>query len=150
MNMGKKKIALCLAVLIVVTIGYLIYAGGHYGKKELPAGDGTAAKAEYKTETIQEGYGDTVVKAGDLISVNYVGSYEDGTIFSSNLASGIPYELFIGKGEALKGWDEGLIGMVAGEKRKLVVPPGYGGSGVAASGRENSVLYYEIELLDIK
>lgn len=143
----KKGIILLLIAMISIAACWKYYQG----RKSAPGNDGNAnISISYEASTLHAGHGDTAVKPGDLLAVNYVGFYEDGSIFSSSLANDVPYEVYIDKGEAFKGWDEGLIGMVEGEKRKLVVPPDYAGSGAEADAREGAVLYYEVELLEIK
>ncbi|MBI4094697.1 MAG: FKBP-type peptidyl-prolyl cis-trans isomerase [Candidatus Liptonbacteria bacterium] len=92
-------------------------------------------------------------KRGDTISVHYVGTLTDGTKFDSSLDRGEPFEFTLGAGRVIKGWDEGLLGMKIGGKRKLTIPPnlGYGASG-AGGGKipPNATLIFEVELLDIK
>src|SRR3954470_3352695 len=68
---------------------------------------------------IKTGQGDDTVKAGDQIWVHYTGKLTDGTKFDSSYDRGEPYDLIIGKGDVIKGWDEGIIGMKVGEKRQL-------------------------------
>ena len=61
---------------------------------------------------------------GDKISANYIGTLQsDGTQFDSSYDRGQPFEFTLGAGDVIKGWDQGLLGMCIGEKRKLVIPP---------------------------
>jgi peptidylprolyl isomerase len=63
-------------------------------------------------------------KPGDDVLVNYTGRFNDGKVFDSSLTPGRgPFELHIGRGEVIRGWDEGLSTMCVGEKRKLIIPP---------------------------
>ena len=82
-------------------------------------------------QDVTEGTGDTLAP-GMMASVRYVGSLPDGTEFDSNLL-GNPFRFRAGAGMVIPAWDEGLIGMRRGGKRRLVVPYelGYGevGSG---------------------
>lgn len=155
MSKRTKKILASLAIIIVVL--YILAAhtdvlrnlGLYNPDKGTP--DNTAVVTQLNSETLQAGYGDTVVKPGDLIAVNYIGALENGAIFNSNLSTGIPFEVYIDKGAAPKGWDEALIGMRVGEKRKLTVPPEFGDNGVdMENAPANAVLIYEVELLEIK
>ncbi len=105
---------------------------------------------ELVVETIQEGTGDQVVESGDDIVIHYRGTLEDGTVFDSSYDRGEPFQTQIGVGEVIRGWDEGVIGMKPGEKRKLIIPPamGYGEQGIG-SIPPNSTLIFEVELVEI-
>lgn len=91
-------------------------------------------------------------KNGDKLTVNYTGTLTNGVKFDSSLDPGRdPFTLTLGAGQVIKGWDEGLIGMKAGEKRKLTVPAelGYGASGFGSKIPPNSTLIFEVDLLKI-
>jgi peptidylprolyl isomerase len=96
-----------------------------------------------------EGTGKTCVK-GALISTQYTGWLEDGTVFDSSYNRGQPFSCVIGSKRVIQGWDQGLIGMKVGGKRKLLVPAhlGYGERQVG-SIPPNSNLIFEIELLEV-
>lgn len=107
--------------------------------------------AELKIEDLQAGSG-TEVKSGDTVTVHYTGTLEDGTKFDSSLDRGEPFTTQIGVGTVIKGWDQGIVGMKIGGKRRLTVPPslGYGSTGAADKIPANATLIFEIELLAIK
>jgi len=91
-------------------------------------------------------------RKGDTLHMHYTGSlYSDGTEFDSSIPRGEPLTFTVGSGQVIKGWDQGLIGMCAGEKRKLVIPPdlGYGSSGAPPKIPGDSVLVFEVELVKI-
>jgi FKBP-type peptidyl-prolyl cis-trans isomerase len=96
-----------------------------------------------------------VSKEGDVLSMNYTGRLEDGTIFDSNVLPEFghvePFNFTLGAGQVIAGWDEGLAGMKIGEKKTLTIPPekGYGQSG-AGSIPPNATLIFDVELLDIR
>lgn len=96
------------------------------------------------------GTGD-VVAVGDTVTVNYVGTLENGTKFDSSLDRGQPFSFVIGQGRVIAGWEQGLIGMKVGGKRKLVIPAslGYGAQAVGPIPA-NSTLIFEIDLLGTK
>jgi peptidylprolyl isomerase len=90
-------------------------------------------------------------QSGQEVTVHYTGTLEDGTKFDSSLDRGQPFNFKIGVGQVIKGWDEGVMTMKVGGKRKLVIPPqlGYGRRGVGPIP-PNSTLVFEVELLDVK
>ena len=113
--------------------------------------DKEAMNGELIIEDLKVGEGSEVVKY-NIVTVNYTGWLTDGTKFDSSLNPGrSPFRFTVGGGQVIKGWDEGLIGMKAGGKRKLTIPPsmGYGNQdmGVIPS---NSTLIFEIDLLIIE
>merc|ERR1711963_340366 len=91
-------------------------------------------------------------RKGDKLSMHYTGKLEDGTEFDSSIPRGQPLVSTLGSGQVIKGWDQGLLGMCVGEKRKLVIPPelGYGASGAPPKIPGNAVLIFEVELTDIE
>jgi peptidylprolyl isomerase len=92
-------------------------------------------------------------KPGDDILVNYTGRFLDGKVFDSSLSPGrTPFELHLGRGEVIPGWDEGLATMHVGGKRKLLIPPNlaYGAAGAGGVIPPNATLTFDVELLKIK
>lgn len=104
---------------------------------------------ELQIEDLQLGDGKAVVK-GALITTHYTGWLEDGTVFDSSVQKGRPFQCVIGTGRVIKGWDQGLMGMRVGGKRKLLVPASLG-YGERQVGRipAHSNLVFEIELLEV-
>jgi len=91
------------------------------------------------------------VKSGDTVTVNYLGTLVDGTKFDSSYDRNQPFTTQIGVGQVIKGWDEGIVGMKVGGKRKLTIPAALGyGSQPAGSIPPNSTLVFEVELLSVK
>ena len=98
------------------------------------------------------GTGATAV-AGDSVTVNYVGSLTNGTVFDASAnhgATGFTFNL--GAGQVIKGWDEGIVGMKEGGKRKLIIPASlaYGSQAVGNIIPANSALIFEVELLKVQ
>jgi peptidylprolyl isomerase len=85
---------------------------------------------------------------GMLVSVNYTGTFTDGTKFDSSYDRGRPISITLGAGQVIRGWDEGLRGMRVGGKRKLTIPPdlAYGPDGRSGIP-PNSTLVFEVELV---
>jgi FKBP-type peptidyl-prolyl cis-trans isomerase len=100
---------------------------------------------------LQLGQGDEA-QLGKIVEVHYTGWLQDGTRFDSSRDREHPFTFRLGTGDALKGWDEGLLGMKVGGKRKLTIPPdeGYGARGAGGVIPPNATLKFEVELLDVK
>ena len=105
---------------------------------------------ELQITDIRLGDGKTVVK-GALITTQYTGTLEDGTVFDSSWARGKPFQCVIGTGRVIKGWDQGLMGMQVGGIRTLFVPAhlAYGERSMGAHIKPGSNLRFEIELLEV-
>lgn len=105
---------------------------------------------ELRIEDLQIGDGKAVVK-GALITTQYTGFLEDGTVFDSSYQRGKPFQCVIGTGRVIKGWDQGMMGMKVGGRRRLFVPAhlAYGERQVGAHIRPHSNLVFEIELLEV-
>lgn len=104
-----------------------------------------------KYEDIVVGTGASPQRGHD-VTVHYTGTLEDGTKFDSSLDRGQPFTFQIGIGRVIKGWDEGVMSMKVGGKRKLVIPAqlGYGARGAGGAIPPNATLVFEVELLDTK
>ena len=106
----------------------------------------------YSTEDLVVGKG-REAKNGDLVSIHYVGTLlTTGKAFDSSRARGQAFELKLGTGRVIKGWEQGIVGMRVGGKRKVVVPSslGYGDPGAPPLVPPKSTIVFEIELLAIK
>lgn len=109
----------------------------------------TASGLQY--EDLVTGSGQAA-KAGDTVSVHYTGWLTDGTEFDSSVGRGQPFEFRLGTGGVIKGWDEGVEGMLVGGKRRLTIPSelAYGNQSVGGVIPANSTLIFEVELLGIR
>lgn len=92
-----------------------------------------------------------VAKAGDKVTVNYVGAFTNGKVFDASANNGTQgFTFTLGAGQVIKGWDQGVAGMRVGGRRNLVIPAslGYGEQDYGPIPG-NSTLVFDVELLKI-
>jgi FKBP-type peptidyl-prolyl cis-trans isomerase len=166
--MNKENIAIVVAIIILVA--GLVYVISSIGKPpselvknltETPKEQMTqkpkladlekaAAEAGLVKNDVKEGTGNPA-KEGDTLTVNYIGTFPNGTEFDNSYKRGAPFDLTLGEGGVIAGWEIGLLGAKAGGKRELTIPPvlGYGdqGSGSIPGG---ATLKFTIEVVSIK
>ena len=123
---------------------------------QAPASTGTTATEvtmqdglKYTDEQVGTG---AVATAGKTAVVHYTGWLLDGTKFDSSRDRNQPFSFPLGRGQVIKGWDEGVAGMKVGGKRTLTIPAdlGYGARGAGGVIPPNATLKFEVELLDVK
>lgn len=147
---GRNRQARVIAIVVVLVlaagaIAYLLKQRG--GSSEAVVTTPSGLK-----------YSDTVVgtgatpQKGQTVSVHYTGTLENGFKFDSSRDRGTPMEFKFGIQPMIKGWDEGLMTMKVGGRRKLIVPSalGYGPQGRPPDIPGNSTLLFDLELLDAK
>ncbi len=109
------------------------------------------ATSGLQIETLAKGTGPTP-KTGDTVKVHYTGWLLDGKKFDSSVDRGQPFEFVLGRGQVIRGWDEGVATMHVGDKVRLTIPPdlGYGARGAGGVIPPNATLVFEVELLDVR
>jgi FKBP-type peptidyl-prolyl cis-trans isomerase FkpA len=105
------------------------------------------APSLFRAEDIRLGEGVPAV-AGDTLTVNYVGTLENGQVFDSSYDRNQPYTFVLGAGTVIRGWDLGMVGMRVGGLRRLTIPPAlaYGDRG-SGPIPPNATLMFDVELL---
>lgn len=118
--------------------------------EEVDESDYTTTDSGLQYVDLEEGEGEEV-SAGDQVTVHYTGWLEDGTRVDSSYDRGEPLPLVVGTGQVIPGWEEGLIGMKAGGKRQLRIPPdlGYGEQGAGGVIPPDATLIFEVEVLSV-
>jgi FKBP-type peptidyl-prolyl cis-trans isomerase len=106
--------------------------------------------AQLITEDLVVGTG-AEAKSGQNVTVHYTGWLTNGTKFDSSKDRRDPFVFSLGKGQVIRGWDQGVQGMKVGGKRKLTIPPemGYGARGAGGVIPPNATLVFEVELLGV-
>jgi FKBP-type peptidyl-prolyl cis-trans isomerase len=104
-----------------------------------------------KITDLVEGTG-TEAQSGNTVSVNYRGTLTSGQEFDSSYRRNQAFTFPLGGGRVIRGWDEGVVGMKEGGKRRLVIPPdlAYGSRGAGGVIGPNETLIFEIELVKVQ
>lgn len=116
-------------------------------KPKIPRQEGDPPK-ELVAQDVIVGTG-AEAKDGDQVSVRYVGVlYSNGKEFDSSWKRNEPFQFTIGAGNVIQGWDQGVIGMKVGGRRRLIIPPdlAYGAQGQPPDIPANATLVFDIDL----
>ena len=135
-------------LVLVLAASAVAYVIAHRGSKEGPE---ITTDSGLKYVDLVQGDGPSP-RTGQMVSVQYTGTLTNGKKFDSSYDHGRPFEFRIGTGSVIKGWDEGLMSMKVGGKRKLIVPPalGYKEFGSPPDIPGNATLIFEVELVGVK
>jgi peptidylprolyl isomerase len=110
-----------------------------------------AAPTKLVTKELIAGTG-AEAKAGDTVTVNYVGVlYKGGKEFDASWKRNEPFSFSLGKGQVIKGWDQGIPGMKVGGRRELIIPAAlaYGAAGSPPTIPPNAPLIFVVDLLGV-
>ncbi|XP_057808479.1 FK506-binding protein 2-like [Salvia miltiorrhiza] len=140
----KLSSALSVASILLFFAFFVLVSVGSAKK----SGDVTELQigVKYKPKTCE-----VQAHKGDSVKVHYRGKLTDGTVFDSSFERGDPIEFELGSGQVIKGWDQGLLGMCLGEKRKLKIPSklGYGEQGSPPTIPGGATLVFDTELMGV-
>ncbi len=108
-------------------------------------------KSGLYVEEIEPGTG-LAARSGNIVFVNYTGWLPTGEVYDSSREKGEPYSFQLGRGQVIRGWEEGMLGLPIGGVRRLVIPPdlAYSARGIPGVIPPNAWLVLEVELVDIK
>lgn len=142
-------------IIVTTMIALAVLSGGctcstHKGNQKMNT---TPSGLQYSV--LKSGSGATPQK-GNRVTVHYTGwldqNGQPGKKFDSSVDRGMPFTFIIGAGQVIKGWDEGVMGMKLGEKRRLVIPStlAYGIRGIPGAIPGGATLIFDVELLGIE
>lgn len=103
------------------------------------------------TEDLEVGTGHEAVR-GKRVAVHYVGvAHSDGAEFDSSFGRGEPLVFNLGAGQVIRGWDDGIVGMKVGGRRRITIPPhlGYGARGAGGVIKPNETLIFVCDLVGV-
>jgi len=138
------KLTLYVILSLMIALPAIAAADGEKTGKTVT----TASGLKYVDQVVGKGASPV---AGKKVKVHYTGTLENGKKFDSSVDRSQPFEFVIGVGQVIKGWDEGVMTMKVGGKRKLIIPStlGYGARGAGGVIPPNATLLFDVELLEV-
>jgi FKBP-type peptidyl-prolyl cis-trans isomerase len=146
-----RSLALAVAAVVATAVPVLASTTASYTaavRTTPPASNPVTLRDGLQYTDVIVGKGD-VVKAGQTIEVDYVGSFPNGTVFDTSQQHGGHFTFPVGAHQVIRCWDEGVVGMRVGGTRKLVCPPdlAYGARGAANVIPPNATLDFTIHVV---
>ena len=150
--MSKNTLYTGIAVTItLVVVGIFFILGVPFSTTSLDsqtAAAGQAAVGQVITQDESAGTG-VAAQSGDTVTINYTGKLQDGTMFDTSVGKA-PITFTLGTGQVIPGFDQGIMGMQAGGKRLIIIPPSLAyGANAYGPIPANSTLIFEVEVLSI-
>lgn len=144
----NKLARVAISVIMAVTLTAPAFAA-QGAKKDEGKIVTTGSGLKYVDVVVGKGGTPTV---GKQVQVHYTGTLENGKKFDSSVDRKEPFTFVIGVGQVIKGWDEGVMTMKVGGKRKLIIPAklGYGARGAGGVIPPNATLLFDVELIDVE
>lgn len=149
--MSKSNLYTGIAVTVtLLVVGIFFILGVPFDSSALDSqAAAVATPGQVITQDEATGTG-PAAKAGDRMTVSYTGKFQDGTVFDTSIGKA-PFIFTLGAGQVIPGWDQGLVGMQAGGKRLLIIPPSLAyGSQDYGPIPANSTLIFEVEVVSIE
>jgi len=137
-------------IILIIYVGLVSCSSAKETKEVAKSSNLITTSSGLQYQDLVVGTGETPTTGKNCI-VHYHGTLENGTVFDSSVERNSPFAFPIGVGRVIKGWDEGVMSMKVGGKRKLIIPANLA-YGERAMGKipANSTLIFEVELLEIK
>lgn len=142
--------------VIILTSILCTYSAMHAEKaKKAPMEQRTKTTSGLEYTILKPGTENIMPRVGAYVTVHYTGWLNDngnpGKQFDSSIDRGQPFKFKIGIGQVIRGWDEGVMNMQVGEKRRLYIPAalGYGARGAGAAIPPHANLIFDVELIEV-
>lgn len=151
MSISRTNVLSISSYTLVILMLFVSFTISASSKEDRKVSEKQKTDSGLQYIVVEEGTGDKAV-AGKKVKVHYTGKLEDGTEFDSSIKRGQPIEFTLGRGQVIKGWDEGIALMNVGDKYQLIIPPelGYGAAGAGNVIPPNSVLIFDVELVEVE
>ncbi len=137
---------------VLVLFFFIVHFNCSSGKETSNSGDNLKiTPSGLKYVVLKAGTGNKP-EYGDIVVIHYTGWFSSGKKFDSSYDRGEPLIFKVGTGKVIAGWDEGILSMKTGGKRKLTIPPklAYGKRGFPGRIPPDATLIFELELLEVK